>query len=212
MKGLLHRFESDPPPWAAWLIVQQILRKVRNGLLARALSAPGISVGARSTFRGVKHIRFGRSFRANGAVWIEAVRRYEGRVFTPAITIGDDVAASNDLHISAIGRISIGNQVLFGSRVYVSDHNHGEYRSGEHSPPDVPPARRPLGGGGPVTIEDKVWIGHNVTIVGPAFIGASAIIGANSVVRGHVPARTIVAGVPAVVVKRYDDIDGIWKK
>lgn len=54
----------------------------------------------------------------------------------------------------------------------------------------------------PIVIEDDVWIGMNVIILKGVKIGKGAIIGAGSVVTKDVPAWTVVAGNPAVVVRQ----------
>jgi acetyltransferase-like isoleucine patch superfamily enzyme len=72
-----------------------------------------------------------------------------------------------------------------------------------------------LGGGGPVVIVvigESVWIGDNSVIMGPATIGKGAIVGANSVVRGVIPANTIVAGAPAKPIKTFNSKTGSWGK
>ena len=53
----------------------------------------------------------------------------------------------------------------------------------------------------PVKIGNKVWIGANVTILPGVSIGEGAVLAAGAVVNKDVPARTIVAGVPARVIK-----------
>jgi acetyltransferase-like isoleucine patch superfamily enzyme len=53
----------------------------------------------------------------------------------------------------------------------------------------------------PVRIADNVWIGMNAVILKGVTIGENAVIAAGSVVSKSVPANTIVAGNPAVVVK-----------
>lgn len=52
-----------------------------------------------------------------------------------------------------------------------------------------------------IIIEDDVWIGHGAIILTPAKIGRGAIIAAGSVVTKEVPKYSIVAGVPAKVIK-----------
>ena len=212
LQRLLRPFRTDPAWWAAGIVVSRVLDAMRHSLVSAAVGAADLRIGRGSTLRGLKHVRFGRSFHARGAVWIEAVCGYGSQSFTPMITIGDNVSASDDLHITCIDRISIGNGVLFGSRVFVSDHNHGRYRGQSPSSPDEPPAQRELGGGGPVTIEDNAWMGDNVIIVGPVVIGKSAVVGANSVVRGDVAAFTMVAGIPAVPIKAYNFETSSWSK
>ena len=54
---------------------------------------------------------------------------------------------------------------------------------------------------GPVIIQDNVWIGEKATILPGVTIGEGAIIGANSVVTKDVPAKSLVVGCPAKIVK-----------
>jgi len=56
-----------------------------------------------------------------------------------------------------------------------------------------------------IVINDKVWIGFDVTILKGVNIGEGAIIGAKSVVTKDVPAWTIVAGNPAIIVKNLKE-------
>lgn len=59
---------------------------------------------------------------------------------------------------------------------------------------------------GDTVVGNDVWIGQNVTILPGVHIGDGAIIGANSVVGRHVETYTIVAGNPAMPIrKRFDD-------
>ena len=53
----------------------------------------------------------------------------------------------------------------------------------------------------PITVESKVWIGFDVTILKGVTIGEGAVVGAKSVVTKDVPAWTVVAGNPAQVIK-----------
>jgi acetyltransferase-like isoleucine patch superfamily enzyme len=57
----------------------------------------------------------------------------------------------------------------------------------------------------PIRIEDKTWIGFDVTILKGISIGEGAIIGAKSVVTRNIPAWTVAAGNPAKVIKHLKD-------
>ena len=143
--------------------------------------------------------------------WIEAVSGNNGHTFSPVIRIEQGFCASERLHISAINRIEIGDNCLFGSCVYISDHNHGSYKGEEQSAPSEPPIQRKLVSHGPVVIGSNVWIGDNVVIVGPVRIGNGVVIGANSVVTRDIPDDVMVVGIPAKILKRFNQESGKWK-
>lgn len=58
-----------------------------------------------------------------------------------------------------------------------------------------------------IMIEDEVWIGANVTILPGIRVGKCAVIGAGSVVVKDVEPYTVVAGVPARMIRKLDDIN-----
>ena len=202
----------DPLPWVLWCLACRACHKIKSRILAVLLRAPGLFIAGHCKVSGIRHLRIGRNFYVPGDLWIDAVTRYGGQRFTPSIVIGDDVRLSPGAHITAIDRIVIGSGVLAGSRIYISDHNHGEYAGSTQSSPWEAPAERRLGGGGPVIIGDNVWIGENVVILGPANIGAGAILAANSVVRGDVPAMTMVGGIPARRIKQFQVDTQRWER
>ena len=71
----------------------------------------------------------------------------------------------------------------------------------EHDPNDPDHGTK----GGPVTIEDHVWIASRVTILPGVTIGRGAVIAAGSVVTKDIPPRSIAAGVPAKVIGERDN-------
>lgn len=196
--------------YGIFLIANRVCMKLKSIFYSRLFHAPNLNFGGGCQFFGLKHISFGRDISIHRNLWLEAVTAYRGAVFTPVIIIGDRVKMSNNVHITSINEITICDDVLVGSNVYISDHNHGGYSGSVHSFPSEPPAERVLVSGGTVFIDRKVWIGDNVNIVGPVHIGAGAVIAANSVVRKDVPSGVIVAGSPAKVIKVYDDNSKMW--
>jgi lipopolysaccharide O-acetyltransferase len=136
-------------------------------------------------------IVIGDSFSAGRGLWLESVGG-KGR-----LTIGQHVNLSDYVHIGCALSVTIGNGVLIGSKVLVSDHSHGETGTRGLHDMQLPPNQRPIVSKGPVTIADNVWIGDGACILPDVTIGTGAIIGANAVVIRDVPAQTIWAGVPA---------------
>jgi acetyltransferase-like isoleucine patch superfamily enzyme len=129
---------------------------------------------------------------------IEAFSEYAGETFSPKIVIGDRVSFGYNCHIGCINRVTIGNDVLIASRVFISDHSHG---TGHASELGTTPVRRRLHSKGGVTIGSRVWVGEGVCILAGVSVGDNAIIGANSVVTRDVPANSVVAGAPARLLR-----------
>jgi lipopolysaccharide O-acetyltransferase len=163
-----------------------------------------------SQVSGLRGMSIGRDFQVHGPAWIEAIHDYGEDTFTPKISLGNGFRASDRLHISAIGNISIGDNCLLGSSVFIGDHAHGSYGKNPVSDPRSAPASRPLGNQGDVRIGSNCWIGDNVTIVGPVIIGDGVVVAANSVVTRDVQAMRMVAGIPARVVKSFHESTRTW--
>ena len=108
-------------------------------------------------------------------------------------------------------RIRIGNDVLIGSRVLITDNCHGCYKGENQDCPDTPPNKRKLLSSA-VDIENNVWIGENAIIQMGVTIGYGSIIAANSVVTKDVEPKSMVAGMPAAVIKKYDESAKEWRR
>lgn len=148
---------------------------------------------------GEKYISIGKGTTIHKNVILTAWDRYRKQNFTPMIKIGNNTNIGEHSHISACERIIIGNNVLTGRYVYISDNSHGNSSKEEK---DIPPIERKLYVKGPVIIEDNVWIGERVCILSGVKIGKGAIIAANAVVTHDVPEGCIVGGIPAKIIKR----------
>ena len=76
-------------------------------------------------FKNPKYFSIGSNFSAGPGLRIEAWDNYEGDSFVPEIIIGNSVAINWNVHIGAINRIEIQDNVLIGSNVLITDHAHG---------------------------------------------------------------------------------------
>lgn len=125
---------------------------------------------------------------------------------------GENVQINDFVHITAMKKVSIGNNVLIASKVYISDCSHGSYSGDENdSDPMIPPSDRKLFSKD-VIIEDNVWLGEFVSVLPGVTIGAGTIVGANSVVSKNLPSYVIAVGTPAKPIKKYDFQSQRWKK
>ena len=123
---------------------------------------------------------------------------YADKVYLPSVRIGNNCSFGYSNHITCCNKIEIGNNVLTGMYVLISDNAHGEITK-EYI--KMSPLMRPLYSKGAVVIEDDVWIGDKVAILAGVHVGKGAIIAANSVVTKDVPDYCVVGGVPARIIK-----------
>lgn len=120
----------------------------------------------------------------------------------PRLILGDDVFLARFVKIVCTGEVAIGDQTIVGDHTYITDNQY------VHDDPNTPIARQGLGPARPTRIGHRVHIGHRV-IIGPGVtIGDNAYIGAGSVVLEDVPARAVVVGHPARVVRIQDEPAG----
>ena len=161
---------------------------------------PHINLQRSSVFRGRKKIYIGEYTTIQRNSCIEAIEKYYDNEFSPEIRIGKNVNIGEYNHITAIKSIVIGDGVLTGRRVTISDNNHGEF---ERSELDIIPQYRDLSCKGAVIIENNVWIGENVCILSGVKVGKGCVIAANAVVTKDIPPYSLAAGVPAKVIKQF---------
>lgn len=146
-------------------------------------------------------IQIGNDFSARDRYRIEAITEYAGEKFNPHIRIGNNVKFLYDIHIGCIDKIEIGDNCLFASRIFISDHDHGNTGKENLS---LLPNNRPLYSKGPIIIEENVWVGEGVAILGGVKIGKNSVIATNAVVTKDVPAFSIVGGIPAKIIKSVE--------
>lgn len=97
-------------------------------------------------------------------------------------------------HVVVREGLSVGDHTLFGEGVSIHDDNHVAGRGPE------PIASRGFEAR-PITIGANVWVGAKAVILLGVRIGDNAVVGAGAVVTRDVPACTVVAGVPARIIR-----------
>lgn len=162
-------------------------------------------IGAHCKLKG-SGLYMGKNICIGDFCWIESVDNYNEQSFSPIIKIGDDVVMSDFVHISAVKHISIGSGTLIGGKVYIGDHSHGNYKDPEkwNLEKEVIPVQRPLSDEKDIRIGKNCWICDGAVILAGATIGENCVIGANSVVKGTFPANSLIAGIPAKLLKNLD--------
>lgn len=110
--------------------------------------------------------------------------------FGKNLHLGEDVFVNLGCRFQDTGGITIGDGTLVGHGTTLTTLNHG-----------TDPERRADMVPAPIVIGLRVWLGASVTVVPGVTIGDGAIVAAGAVVTRDVPADTVVAGVPARVLR-----------
>jgi acetyltransferase-like isoleucine patch superfamily enzyme len=178
-----------------------IFRLIGRRLLRRRLKSfgEGSFVSPFTEILGIEHISVGRNVHICHDTRLLALEHYAGvqHASPPSLSIGDGTFIGHWCVLSCMNSIRIGSEVTLGDNVYVADSSHGFENVHEHI------MKQPLVKGS-ITIGDRAWLGKNAVVTHNLTIGENAIVGANSFVNRDVPPFTMVAGSPAVPIKRYD--------
>jgi acetyltransferase-like isoleucine patch superfamily enzyme len=110
-----------------------------------------------------------------------------------SIVIDDGAALNSFVQMYGHGGIKIGKNAQLGPNTVVTTTGH-DYLSGS--------LETEYAG---ISIGEGVWIGANCTIIGGVHIGDQAVIGAGAVVTKNIPPRCVAVGVPARVVRSFDE-------
>lgn len=108
------------------------------------------------------------------------------------LEIGDNVFVNYGTSLVSSEHVKIGNDCLIGSHVMVMDC---DFHRVEDKAFDT--------AGRPVVIEDRVWLGNRSMVLKGVRVGHDSVVAAGAIVTRDVPPRSLVAGVPAKVVRRF---------
>ena len=132
-------------------------------------------------------------------VWIE----YGCRLRRPErIRVADDVIIGQGCRLMGYtqAEISIGSHVMLAQEVLISTVGH-RFDPEHHQPPLF----ETTGDYGPVSIGEWCWLGARSVIVPGVQVGEGVIVAAGAVVTRDVEPWTVVAGVPARVIKKRSE-------
>ena len=202
LKHIFTRFTEDKGSW--WFKklhkFKMFFFKSFSGVLVRIIAlSKGIEINKGCSFFGIPHfyrfyfssIEIGKNciFRSDHTSNLIGVnhRCILSTHFKDArIKIGDNCGFSG-VSIGAAKEITIGNNVLCGANVVITDFDwHLDISN------SLP---------APVIIHDNVWIGLNTVILKGVEIGENSIIGANSLVLKDIPSNVVAGGNPCKVLK-----------
>jgi acetyltransferase-like isoleucine patch superfamily enzyme len=175
---------------------------------------PNVEFGEGFYCESAQIFRFLRSTKPRAIVFGDHVSCYAGCSFSVgengSCKVGDFTLLNGAL-IMVEDKIEIGSHCLVSWNVGIADSDFHPLAPAQRlidaqalAPYFRQRPPRPKLKTAPVLIADNVWIGMNATILKGVTIGENSVVAAGSVVTKSVPANTVVAGNPALVVKRFE--------
>jgi acetyltransferase-like isoleucine patch superfamily enzyme len=218
-KFIVNRF---PPEWQNSDIFNTLFRLsffYLRGMFQRLFfkrSSGWVLVGKGASIRYARHLTVGKDFiiedfaevncmASKGVVLGDRVTIGKFAVIRPTnayggemgigLKVGNNSSIGPFAYIGCSGYIEIGDNVIMGPRVGIYSENH------LFDNLEVPIKEQGVKRGF-VKIEDDCWIASNVNILSGVTIGKGSIIASGSIVIKDVPPNSIVAGVPAKVIRK----------
>lgn len=121
-----------------------------------------------------------------------------GGSYPSKIVIGNNVTIGDYNRFASCDSVEIGDDVLCAAYVHITDHSH------EFKDIKTPIVDQGIFSKGPVKIGKGAWLGYRSEILSGVTIGEHSVVAAGAVVTSDVPPFSIVAGIPAKVIKHYD--------
>ena len=146
-----------------------------------------------------KRIFIGKRVRIFPGARIEVIGKNSSIVFEDNISIGQN------LHITSATNLIIGKNTTIAENVFITSVEHNYQEIDVH----IMNQKNIIG---ETKIGENCFIGYGAVIQAGTILGKQCIVGANAVVRGTFPDYSVIVGVPARIVKRYDEKSGVWKK
>ena len=195
---LIGRFVAMVYPQAIPAFFRSFRNRLYTGYIRSRFAHLGNSVfiWRPLTLMGEQYICIGDNNIFEGDIQLSARKLTEK---SPKLVIGNNCLIRHGSHITAVNCIVIGNDLLTGTNVIITDNAHGLTNDETlHTSPRI----RSIVSKGSVTIGNNVWLGNNVCIMPNVSIGDGVVVGANSVVTHDIPSYTVAAGVPARIISR----------
>lgn len=153
--------------------------------------------------RGKKHIYIGNNTFIRPGARIECVTEFAGKQYNPRLSIGNNVHIEQNIHMTCAESIEVGDNVTILSNALVTDINHSYKKINVSLLDQELETHR-------VKIGSYCLIGSGARIMPGVILGKNVIVGTNAVVTKSVPDYSIVAGVPATIIKKYNFEKNEW--
>lgn len=181
---------------------QQFFRRFPNITRGSVIGADGVGKGC--VLEGNEKIHIGANSSIGSGSELLVYQNHFDKQLDSKLVIGENARIAARCRITCAGNITIGNNVLFGPDVFITDHNHGmdPEAPGGYSPQEILVQD--------VKVGDGVWLGQRVCVLPGVTVGAHSIVGTNSVVTHDIPPYSMAVGSPARVIKQWNFEQKCW--
>ena len=122
-----------------------------------------------------------------------------------SIIFEDNISIGQNLHITSGDELRIGKNSTIAENVFITNIDHDYQELDKHILEQKHIVKK-------TNIGENCFIDYGAVIQAGTILGKQCIVGANAVVRGEFLPYSVIVGIPARVVKRYDEKSGVWKK
>ncbi|HSD07330.1 DapH/DapD/GlmU-related protein [Flavobacterium sp.] len=147
---------------------------------------------------GLKEVSVGKRVRIMPGVRIET--HNNGK-----ISLEDNISIGQNFHVTSAGNLIIESDTTISGNVFVTNIDHDYQEIGKHILEQRMIVKE-------TRIGKNCFIGYGVAIQAGTILGKQCVVGANAVVRGVFPDYSVIAGVPAKVIKRYNIEAKVWER
>lgn len=188
-----------------------IIKKIKSIIKTIVYKPIGIEIGINSIvkrpfiFSGRKNISIGKDVFIHKNSEILMLKLKDKEYQNGKLSLGDNIYIGKNFHLHFVSNVSIGDDCTISDDVYISAASHGlqpekgHYLFQELKFDDI-------------TIGKNVFIGKNCYLSENIHLGDYCIVGAHSVVTKSFPKYSMIAGCPAKIIKKYNDITKKWEK
>ena len=184
-----------------YLFLKRLVHPLPFGL---ARAGQGAVISRPRRVQGCRYIEIGERSVISKHSWLGAIDSYAGIQYRPQLLIGNDVYIGQYSSFQCISKIVIEDNCVLSEYIYISDCAHGM------DPKAGLIMHQKLEHKGDVLIQSHTFIGYRACIMPGVTLGRHCIVGANSVVTRSFPDFSMVAGVPARLIKVYSPERGEW--